>query len=97
MSPVLTAQEALALGLVTKVVPDADVADAATDLAMSLAQGPTVTLGYIKRNINNAETLSLEACFDAEAAHHTRCSETSDHREAAKAFMEKRAAVFKGR
>jgi 2-(1,2-epoxy-1,2-dihydrophenyl)acetyl-CoA isomerase len=97
MSPVLTAQEALALGMVTRVVPDADVADAATELAMSLAQGPTVTLGYIKRNINNAETLSLEACFDAESAHHTRCSETADHREAAKAFMEKRAAVFKGR
>ena len=34
----------------------------AQDLAMSLAQGPSVTLGYIKRNINNAETMSLEAC-----------------------------------
>lgn len=31
-----------------------------------------------------------------EAAYHTRCSETDDHREAAKAFMEKRKAVFKG-
>lgn len=59
-------------------------------------RGPTVTLGYIKRNINNAEHLSLEACFDAEAAHHTRCGETADHLEAAKAFMEKRKAVFKG-
>jgi 2-(1,2-epoxy-1,2-dihydrophenyl)acetyl-CoA isomerase len=28
--------------------------------------------------------------------HHTRCSETEDHKEAAKAFVEKRAAVFKG-
>lgn len=97
LSPVLTAQEALALGMVTKVMPDAQVADAATELAMSLAQGPTVTLGYIKRNINNAEHLSLETCFDAEATHHTRCSETADHLEAAKAFMEKRSAVFKGR
>lgn len=96
LSPVLTAQEALALGMVTKVVPDDQVADAATELAMSLAQGPSVTLGYIKRNINNAEQLSLEACFDAEAAHHTRCGETADHREAATAFMEKRKAVFKG-
>lgn len=96
LSPVLTAQEALALGMVTRVVPDDQVADAAAELAMSLAQGPSVTLGYIKRNINNAETLSLEACFDAESAHHTRCGETADHREAAKAFMEKRKAVFKG-
>src|SRR3979411_2468457 len=58
LSPVLTAQEALALGMVTKVVPDAEVEAAAHDLAMSLAQGPSVTLGYIKRNINNHEHLA---------------------------------------
>src|SRR5580692_8541308 len=96
MSPVLTAQEALALGMVTKVVPDAEVEAAAHELAMSLAQGPSVTLGYIKRNINNAEHLSLEACFDAEAIHHTRAGETADHKEAAKAFVEKRKPAFVG-
>ncbi len=96
LSPVLTAQEALALGMVTRVVPDAEIDAAAHELAMSLAQGPSVTLGYIKKNINNAEHLPLEACFDAEALHHSRCSETADHKEAAKAFVEKRAAVFKG-
>jgi 2-(1,2-epoxy-1,2-dihydrophenyl)acetyl-CoA isomerase len=95
-SPVLTAREALALGMVTRVVPDAEVEAAAHELAMSLAQGPTVTLGYIKKNINNAEQLSLEACFDTEAMHHSRCSDTADHREAAKAFVEKRKPVFQG-
>jgi 2-(1,2-epoxy-1,2-dihydrophenyl)acetyl-CoA isomerase len=94
MSPVLTAQEALALGIVTRVVPDAEIDAAAHELAMSLAQGPTITLGYIKRNINNAERLSLEACFDAEAFHHARAGETADHKEAAKAFVEKRKPVF---
>ncbi|UTD26673.1 enoyl-CoA hydratase [Bradyrhizobium sp. WD16] len=97
LSPVLTAEEALALGMVTRVVPDAEIDRAAHELALSLAQGPSVTLGYIKKNINNAETLPLEACFDAEALHHSRCSETEDHKEAAKAFVEKRAAVFNGR
>ncbi len=96
-SPVLTAKEALALGMVTKVVADNEVDAAARELALSLAQGPTVTLGYIKRNINNAETSSLEACFDAEAIHHSRCSETADHKEAAKAFVEKRKPVFQGK
>src|SRR3982074_764718 len=43
-SPVLSAQEAYNLGMVTKVVPDAEVEVAARDLAMSLAQGPSVTL-----------------------------------------------------
>jgi 2-(1,2-epoxy-1,2-dihydrophenyl)acetyl-CoA isomerase len=95
-SPVLTAQEALALGIVTRVVPDAEVEAAAHELAMSLAHGPSVTLGYIKRNINNAEHLSLEACFDAEAMHHSRSGETADHKEAAKAFVEKRKPAFQG-
>jgi 2-(1,2-epoxy-1,2-dihydrophenyl)acetyl-CoA isomerase len=95
-SPVLTAREALVLGMVTRVVPDAEVEAAAHELAMSLAQGPTVALGYIKKNINNAELLSLEACFDAEAMHHSRCSDTADHKEAATAFVEKRKPAFQG-
>src|ERR1700757_2324018 len=96
LSPVLSAQEALALGMVTRVVPDAEVDARAQELALSLAQGPSVALGYIKRNINNAEHLSLEACFDGEAIHHTRAGETADHKEAAKAFVEKRKAAFVG-
>jgi 2-(1,2-epoxy-1,2-dihydrophenyl)acetyl-CoA isomerase len=96
-SPVLSAQEAYALGMVTRVVPDAELEAAARELAMSLAHGPSVTLGYIKRNINNAEHLSLEACFDAEAIHHCRSGETADHQEAAKAFVEKRKPSFSGR
>jgi 2-(1,2-epoxy-1,2-dihydrophenyl)acetyl-CoA isomerase len=94
LSPVLTAQEALGLGMVTRVVPDAEVDAGARELAMSLAQGPTITYGYIKRNINNAERLPLEACFDGEALHHSRSNETADHKEAAKAFVEKRKPVF---
>lgn len=95
-SPVLTSKEAHAIGMVTKVVPDAEIDVAAHELALSLAQGPSIALGYIKRNINNAEHLPLEDCFDGEAIHHTRCSETEDHREAAKAFVEKRKPAFKG-
>jgi 2-(1,2-epoxy-1,2-dihydrophenyl)acetyl-CoA isomerase len=49
------------------------------------------------KNINNAEQLSLEACFDAEAMHHSRCADTADHKEAAKAFVEKRKPQFAGR
>jgi len=96
LSPVLTAQEALTLGMVSKVVDDADIGKAAHDLAMSLAQGPSITLGYIKSNINNAETMTLEDCFDGEAIHHSRSGETADHKEAAKAFVEKRKPAFQG-
>src|SRR5580698_8910070 len=96
LSPVLTAEEALTLGMVTRVAPDAEIDAAAREFAMSLAQGPSVTLGYIKRNINNAETMTLEACFDGEAIHHSRAGETADHKEAAKAFVEKRKPAFHG-
>ncbi|AHY56135.1 enoyl-CoA hydratase [Bradyrhizobium japonicum] len=96
MSPVLTAKEAHAIGMVTKVVPDAEIDAAARELALSLAQGPSIALGFIKRNINNAEHLALEDCFDGEAIHHTRCSDTEDHKEAAKAFVEKRKPTFRG-
>jgi len=96
MSPVLTAPEAHAIGMVTRVVPDAEIDAAAHELALSLAQGPSIALGYIKRNINNAEHLALEDCFDDEAIHHTRCGDTADHKEAAKAFVEKRKPAFRG-
>jgi 2-(1,2-epoxy-1,2-dihydrophenyl)acetyl-CoA isomerase len=96
LSPVLSAKEAFDLGMVTKVVPDAEIDAAAHELAMSLAQGPSIAYGYIKRNINNAETMSLEACFDGEAIHHSRAGETADHKEAAKAFVEKRKPAFQG-
>lgn len=96
MSPVLTAKEAHAIGMLTKVVPDAEIDTAAHELALSLAQGPSIALGFIKRNINNAEHLALEDCFDGEAIHHTRCSDTEDHKEAAKAFVEKRKPAFRG-
>jgi 2-(1,2-epoxy-1,2-dihydrophenyl)acetyl-CoA isomerase len=95
-SPVLTAKEAQAIGMVTRVVPDTGIEASAHELAMSLAQGPSIALGFIKRNINNAEHLPLEDCFDGEAIHHTRCGDTADHKEAAKAFVEKRKPAFRG-
>jgi 2-(1,2-epoxy-1,2-dihydrophenyl)acetyl-CoA isomerase len=51
----------------------------------------------MKRNFNAAETAGLAQMLDLEAWHHTRCGMTEDHREAARAFVEKREPVFRGR
>jgi 2-(1,2-epoxy-1,2-dihydrophenyl)acetyl-CoA isomerase len=96
-SPVLTGREAHALGIMTRVVPDTDVGAVAFEMATSLAQGPTVALGYLKKNINNAEECSLDAYLDTEAMHQCRCLQTADYQEATNAFVQKRVPVFLGR
>ena len=97
LSPILSGEDAAKIDLVTRAVPDAQVMDEARAMAKQLAQGPTVTLSYIKKNLSLAEDATLEAVFDAEALHHSRCTETADHKEAARAFVEKRKPVFVGR
>ena len=91
------AAQALALGMVNRVVPDAKLEDETLALATRIAAGPRVALGYMKRNMNAAESGSLKELLDLEAWHHTRTGFTEDHQEAAKAFVEKRPPVFRGR
>jgi len=97
LSPVLDAKAAQALGLVTKLVSDAALEAETKAFALALAKGPRVALGYMKQNLNLAESASLAQVMDAEAMRHTRCSATEDHREAAAAFVAKRPPVFAGR
>ena len=96
-SPAVTADEALRLGIVNRIVAaDALAADTHAFTA-GLANGPRIALAHIKRNLNAAETGPLAAALDLEALHHARCGMTEDHLEAAKAFVEKRQPIFKGR
>ena len=91
------AEEALSLGLVNRVVPDDALHDATMELARSLARGPQIALGLIKRNMNRAESGGLAELLDMEAANQVLTGRTEDHREAARAFVEKRAPDFVGR
>ena len=93
----LGADEALALGLVNRVVADAELEAETQALAARIARGPRIALGYMKRNMNAAETGALAELLDLEAWHHTRCGLTEDHQEAARAFVEKREPNFRGR
>lgn len=94
---ILDAPRALALGLVNRVVPEDRLEDETLALAGRLARGPRIAYRYMKRNFNAALTGTLAQCLDLEAWHHTRCGMTEDHREAARAFVDKREPVFRGR
>ena len=93
----LDAAQALALGIVNRVVPDAELTDATAALATRLARGPSIALGLMKQNFNAAETGTLSELLDLEAEHQIKTGRTEDHLEAARAFVEKRAPIFRGR
>jgi 2-(1,2-epoxy-1,2-dihydrophenyl)acetyl-CoA isomerase len=97
LSERVSAEEALRLGLTNQVcAPEALEAETRA-LARRLADGPRIAYRYMKENLNRAMAGEVEDCLDLEATHHVHCAATEDHREAAKAFVEKRAPVFRGR
>jgi 2-(1,2-epoxy-1,2-dihydrophenyl)acetyl-CoA isomerase len=91
------ADEALRLGLANWVCGPDELAAKTREIARRLAHGPTVAYRYMKENLNRAMTGEVDDCLDLEATHHIHCGQTEDHREATKAFVEKREPLFKGR
>lgn len=97
LSEKLDASEALRIGLVNRVVASAELEAATMDIARRIGDGPRVANRYIKRNLDIAEVGVLADSLDLEAHHLTLTRMTEDHREAIRAFQEKRPPVFKGR
>lgn len=97
LSERIDAEQALQLGLTNWVCPAEDLNQRALDLARRLARGPSVAYRYMKENLNRAVHGELMDCMDLEATHHVHCGQTEDHREATRAFVDKREPVFKGR
>jgi len=94
----LDPETAASLGMVNLVVAADDLRDETMKLAKNIAAGPSIALRYMKRNMNAAEAgNTLSEHLDLEALHHARCGMTEDHKEATKAFVEKRKPTFVGR
>jgi 2-(1,2-epoxy-1,2-dihydrophenyl)acetyl-CoA isomerase len=93
----LSASDAERLGIVNAIFPPEKFVDEVAERARRLAAGPTVAYRYMKENLNRAVHGELGECLDMEAAHHIRTGQTDDHREAARAFVEKRPPTFHGR
>jgi 2-(1,2-epoxy-1,2-dihydrophenyl)acetyl-CoA isomerase len=97
LSDRVSADEALRLGLTNWVVEPDQLQAKAAEIAARLAAGPTVAYRYMKENLNRALAGDVDDCLDLEATHHVHTGQTADHKEAAKAFVEKREPVFVGR
>jgi 2-(1,2-epoxy-1,2-dihydrophenyl)acetyl-CoA isomerase len=94
---VLSADEAQAWGLVTRVVPAAKLHDEALALARELAAGPTAAFGRARELIYGSVDHSLETQLELEARGIIASARTADFREATRAFVEKRKAAYQGR
>jgi len=92
----IDAAHALAIGLVTRVIPDAELDVETAKFAQRLAEGPTAAYRYMKRNLAAAETQALEQVLELEVYNMQRCSATDDAREMFLAVKEKRKPVYKG-
>lgn len=92
----VSASEAMNIGMIYKVFPDADFASASWKLAETLAQMPTRGLGYTKRALNQSITNDLNQQLSLEDHLQSEAASTKDYKEGVSAFLEKRKPEFTG-
>ena len=90
----ISAEQALAWGLVNRVVPADQLDQQATIIARMLAQGPVQAMGLAKRAFNKAILWNLEQVLDYEGYLQDIASKSREHKEGVKAFLEKRPPKF---
>ncbi|MDP6065922.1 MAG: enoyl-CoA hydratase [Alphaproteobacteria bacterium] len=94
---ILSAQEALRIGMVNRVFPHDELMTEAMAIAGRVAAGPSVSYRYMKANVAHASTVDFATSLNREAETHIRCGQTEDHAEGVNAFLEKREPVFQGK
>ena len=94
---IVNAEEALRLGIANRVFPAASFKDEVHAFAKKIAAGPQIAYSHMKANLNYALRYDLRTLLDDEAWGQILTGRTHDHREAVKAFLEKREPKFVGR
>ncbi len=92
----ITAAEALACGLVSRVVPDAELLAAGKALAARIAVNPPHVVRMTKRLLREGRHVRIDTLLEMSAAMQALAHTTADHREAVSALLEKRRPVFTG-
>jgi enoyl-CoA hydratase/carnithine racemase len=93
---VINAEQAASWGLVSRVVPAHQLSAAVNELAQRIAANPPHAVRLTKRLLREAMHTRLDTLLEMAAAFQSLSHQTEDHREAVKAFLEKRAPIFKG-
>jgi enoyl-CoA hydratase/carnithine racemase len=94
---IVTAQEAAALGLVNRVVPETELDEVVAAWATRLAEGPPLALSMVKRLLNQSFEMSMAQALEAEATAQALALDSRDVADAVHAFREKRSPSFEGR
>jgi enoyl-CoA hydratase len=94
---IIDAQEALRIGLVTRVVPAAELMAEARRIATSIASKAPLAIAACKRVINNGAHLSIDDALELEALEFGMLVDTEDLKEGTSAFLEKRKPAWRGR
>ena len=93
----ISANDALAIGLINRVVPLEELDTAVDSLAHRLASSPSIAIAKIKEGLNHGETSDLASALDFEAVNQADCFRSADFREGVTAFREKRKPHFTGK
>lgn len=92
----VSAEEALKIGMIYKILPNAFFNDEVMEIAKNLAQMPTKALGLTKRLLNQSMTNNLEQQLALESDLQIEASSSNDYKEGVTAFVGKRKPEFKG-
>lgn len=93
----LTAEEALKMGLINRVVPHEYLLERVYDYAGRIAKGPTLAFQLAKKLINRSFETDARTMLDLEQMAQSLCANSRDHAEGVDAFFNKRDPVFDGR
>jgi len=94
---VVGAEEALKIGMVNKLVPHEELAQATRDFAERIAKNAPIPIAFAKRGLQNFSKWDLSQALDYESYVLEVCKQSEDFMEGFSSFLEKREPVFKGK